>query len=97
MDRITDPSLGWTRYALFGSTWSRIHSPAATKARSFGSLQGALKAFSTRLEIAGRLDLSSTANRRDAAARPAPAATKFRRETREGTRINILLRLSDHI
>src|SRR5262249_14492478 len=55
--------------------------PSGTNARSFGSLQGALNAFSTRLEMTGRFALSSMARTFEAAAKPAAPAIKFRRES----------------
>src|SRR4051812_30996846 len=77
---MTEPSSGFTRNALLGSTWSRIHSPSGTKARSFGSLQGAFHSFSTRLAMTGTLALSSIARAREAVARPVAPARKLRRE-----------------
>ena len=90
IERITDPSSGFTRNALLGSTWSKIHRPSGTKARSFGSLQGAFHSFSTRLAMTGTLALSSIASARVAAARLAAPARKFRRENSLSMGITLL-------
>src|SRR3954453_20858503 len=95
ISRMTEPSSGWTRNALLGSTWSRIHRPSATNWRSLGSLHGALNAFSTRLEIRGSLVLSSIASAPDAAARPVAPTRKFRRENSLSIDIGLLRRVDN--